>query len=52
MDNLQSFYQQKHCEQFSDQLTFIADFAQEQFNENSITKTIKNYFIRLNALSK
>jgi transposase len=44
MNELQSFYQQKEYEHFTAQLTFIADFAQEQFNENPITKTIKSYF--------
>lgn len=44
MNDLHSFYQQEQYEQFSAQLCFIADFAQEQFNQNPITNTIKNYF--------
>ena len=52
MGDLQSFYQQKQYEQFTAQLSFIADFAQEQFNENPITKTIKNYFIGIANYAK
>ena len=52
MDNLQAFYQQKQYGQFTAQLTFIADFAQEQFNENPITKTIKTYFIGIANYAK
>ena len=52
MNDLQSFYQQKQYEQFTAQLTFIADFAQEQFNENPITKTIKNYYIGIANYAK
>ena len=52
MNDLQSFYQQKQYEQFTAQLSFIADFAQEQFNENPITKTIKNYYIGITNYAK
>ena len=34
MDELQSFYQQKQYDKFTAQLTFMADFVQEQFNQN------------------
>lgn len=52
MDELQSFYQQKQYDQFTAQLTFIADSAQEQFNQNPITKTIKTYFVGIANYAK
>jgi hypothetical protein len=44
MEQITDFYCQKQYEQMAAQLMFIADFAQEQLNENPITKTIKSHF--------
>jgi transposase len=44
MEQITDFYYQKQYEQMAAQLIFIADFAQEQLQENAITKTIKSHF--------
>jgi transposase len=44
MNQLGDFYKQQNYEQFSAQLAFIADFAQEKLQNNPISKTIRNHF--------
>lgn len=44
MDQITSFYKQNLHAEFTAQLQFIADFAQDMLNDNPITKTIMAHF--------
>lgn len=44
MKDLTVFYKNQNQELFREQLAFIADFAQTQLGDNSITKTIQRYW--------
>lgn len=52
MNNLHEFYKQSNYEQFAAQLSFIADFSQDYFKDNPITKTINTYFIGITNYTK
>ena len=44
LDTLDSFYKNKSVDEFSSQLHFLMDYAQETLGENSISNTIQKHY--------